>query len=107
MRGVDTKINTKSIFDKLGLPASHLKAKPSSSNYASFVKRFGTDVYELEAVPPEDLQRLLRNEIESALDWDAFQHEQDQQEKDIDRIAQARAAVRKALAAIGLEGGEA
>jgi hypothetical protein len=52
-----------------------MKAKQSSSRYEKFVERHGDDVFELEAVPPERLQEVLREAIDSVLDIEAFNAE--------------------------------
>lgn len=66
----------------LELPAGG-KAKKGSPNYKKFVKRYGSDnVYELEAVPPDKLQEILRASIDSVLDVPAFNHELDEEKKD-------------------------
>jgi hypothetical protein len=59
----------------LSLPPNALQAKPTSTNYARFVRQFGPDVYELEAVPPDTLQGLLRGAIEGVMDTAAYEAE--------------------------------
>jgi hypothetical protein len=60
--------------DELGLQPQ-MEAKRTSSQYKKFVDRHGTDVFELEAVSPEELQQLLTDAIEDVLDRDAFDAE--------------------------------
>lgn len=83
---------------RLKLPPSTEQAKRSSTNYDKFVKRFGTNVYELEAVAPATLQQMLRDKIDSVIDRQAFQHEVEQEQRDAAEIANVRA---RAMAAIG------
>jgi ParB-like chromosome segregation protein Spo0J len=59
---------------QLNLPPA-MKAKKSSSRYDDFVERHGDDVFELEALPPEQLQHYLREAIDSVLDVAAFNAE--------------------------------
>src|SRR5581483_2779726 len=44
---------------EMNLPA-RMTAKATSSRYAKFTERHGNDVFELEAVPPERMQQILR-----------------------------------------------
>lgn len=92
--------------DELQLPASAEQAKRSSTNYEKFSAEHGDDVYELEAVPPDELQELLRNEIQQVLDWELFELEQEQEREDIRKLALTKSAVLHALKSIDLEGGE-
>jgi hypothetical protein len=50
-------------------------AKTGSATYRKFVKKYGPNVWELEALPPETLQSLLGDAIVSVLDMDAFNEE--------------------------------
>lgn len=79
------------------IPAD-VDAKPSSTNYAQFVRHYGTAACELEAVPPRRLQQMLRDAIESVLDHDAFAAEQERERADAQEIDTARA---RAMAALG------
>ncbi len=63
------------------LPAS-MEAKKTSSNYSKFVARYGQNVFELEAIQPAELQRLLREAINSVIDLDAFNREIDAEKRD-------------------------
>jgi hypothetical protein len=83
--------------ERYSIPAD-VEAKPSSTNYQRFVKEHGTAACELEAVPPKQLQQMLRYAIESVLDLDAFKAEQDRERADAAEIDTARA---RALAALG------
>jgi ParB-like chromosome segregation protein Spo0J len=58
----------------LDLPPA-MQAKKKSSRYSGFAAKHGDDVHELEAVPPEQLQAMLTEAIDSVLDVDAFNAE--------------------------------
>jgi hypothetical protein len=60
-----------------------MKAKESSSRYAKFTEEFGDDVFELEAVPPDRLQAILRGAIDGVLDIAAFNQEIDAEKRDV------------------------
>jgi len=81
--------------------ATDVQAKESSTNYKRFVNLHGTGACELEAVPPRQLQRMLRDAIESVLDVDAYQAEQARERDDAAEIDAARL---RALAALGPAG---
>ena len=59
-----------------------MQAKQTSSNYKRFADKHGDDVWELEALPPETLQTLLRDAIDAVIDTEAFNHEIDQEKAD-------------------------
>lgn len=83
--------------ERYRIPAD-VEAKPSSTNYQRFAKEHGTAACELEAVPPKQLQQMLRDAIQSVLDLDAFRAEQDRERADAAEIDTARAT---AMAALG------
>jgi hypothetical protein len=78
-------------------------AKTTSSRYKKFVQRYGKQVFELEALPPETLQQLLREHIEAVIDHDAFEAEIAVERKDARFLAGVRNTVNDALAAIDFE----
>jgi hypothetical protein len=82
---------------RFSIPAD-VEAKPSSTNYQRFVDHHGTAACELEAVPPRQLQQMLRDAIESVLDLNAFRAEQEREQADAVEIDTARARM---LAALG------
>src|SRR5262249_10643681 len=49
--------------------------KKGSSRYKRFVARYREAVFELEALPPDQLQRLLIQEIDKVIDGEAFNAE--------------------------------
>jgi len=83
--------------ERFSIPAD-VEAKPSSTNYQRFVRQYGTAACELEAVPPKQLQQMLRDAIESVLDLDAFRAEQDRERADAAEIEVYR---ERAFAALG------
>jgi hypothetical protein len=83
---------------ELELPPS-LEAKDSSMNHDKFVAKYGSNAtYELEAVPPAQMQQILRDAIEGVLDKKAFQAEQKLEEQDAAELETLR---RRVLAYIG------
>ena len=73
------------------------EAKRSSSNYRKFVKKYGKEVYELEALRPAQLQGLISQAVDSVLDVEAFNAELDQEKSDAQSLALVRGSVRNAL----------
>ncbi len=74
-----------------------MKAKSTSSRYEDFVERHGDDVFELEAVPPDRLQEILRQAIDGVLEVDAFNAEVDAEKRDAARLDGIRRALRENL----------
>lgn len=74
-----------------------MKAKATSSRYEDFVGRHGDDVFELEAVPPDQLQTILRRAIDSVLDVNAFNAEVDAEKRDAARLDGIRRSLRENL----------
>ncbi len=70
-----------------------LKAKRKSVNYKKFVEKYGTDVFELEALEPDDLQELLSE----AIDSNAFNAELDSEKEDAEFLENTRRRVAVAL----------
>ncbi len=79
-----------------------LKAKESSSRYDKFTARHGDDVFELEAVPPDNLQHILRRAIDSVLDTKAFNAEVDREKEDATFLAGVRRTVQQLLSSVDL-----
>jgi len=82
--------------DRFGL-RTDTEAKCGSAHYRKFTQRYGKDVYELEALSPGQLQGLVRDSIQSALDIEAFRHEQEQERSDAQSLGGVREVVRRAL----------
>jgi hypothetical protein len=74
-----------------------MTAKQTSSRYDKFVDRHGNNVFELEALPPAELQRLLRNAIESVIDQGAFDDEVAAERDDAAFMAAVRKRVTTAI----------
>lgn len=81
----------------LNLPP-RMKAKEGSSRRKAFVEENGDDVFELEAVPVEDLQGMIREAIENVLDMDAFEKEVRNERAEATELHQFRLVARTALA---------
>lgn len=84
---------------EMGLPPI-LKAKADSSRYKGFVAKHGDDVFELEAVPPDRLQVLLRHAIDAVIDVDAFNAEVEAEKHDAARLAAVRKTVHEMLGSL-------
>lgn len=67
--------------DEFNLPPM-MTAKTGSKNYSRFVDEHGDEVWELEALPPETLQRVLQEAIDAVIDVEAFNYEIDQEKAD-------------------------
>ena len=80
----------------LNLPPN-MDAKVSSSNHAKFVTKYGTNVFELEAVAPALLQQWRREAIDSVMDTEAFNAELKQEKKDAAYLQTVRTLVSKAM----------
>ena len=83
-----------------------LKAKTTSSRYQNFADKFGDDVFELEALPPEELQKVVTAAIDSVLDREAFNAELDAERQDSAHLEGVRRTVKGALEGIDFGEGE-
>jgi hypothetical protein len=81
-----------------------MQAKKQSSRYEKFSGRHGDDVFELEAIPPEALQQLLRDAIDGVLDVGAFNAEVDAEKRDATHLDQVRRQVHTLLGDLRLDG---
>ena len=84
-------------IEELKLPASTLKAKKKSSNYAKFASAYGDTVYELEALQPAQLQELLAETIRSVMDVDLYNEEVEREREDAAELKKRRLAAMEAL----------
>ena len=75
-----------------------MKAKKGSKHSARFVAEHGHDVFEVEALEPEDLQDILRTAIDSLIDTDAFNAEVEDEENDAAFLDGVRTTVHEAVA---------
>jgi hypothetical protein len=82
--------------EQLQLPPM-LKAKETSTNYRRFSEQHGEDAYELEAIPPEKLQEILRAAIDSVLNVDLFNQEIEQEKADAAQLNTIRRRVHRFL----------
>lgn len=64
------------------LPAKPQDAKKTSSRYEDFAMKHGDSTWELEALDPENIRKLLVEAIDSVLDLEAFNHELEAEKKD-------------------------
>lgn len=87
------------LFDNSG------EAKKSSARYKKFVKKYGTKVYELEALSPEQLQEILEESIQRVIDRTAFEAEIDEEKKDWHFLTGIRSQVSDVLKEMLAEGG--
>lgn len=87
---------------ELKLPAA-LVAKETSSRYAGFSEKYGDDVYELEALPPEHLQELVDEAVRSAIDVDRFNQELEKERSDSQWLDLSRRKLHAAMAEINLD----
>jgi hypothetical protein len=69
---------------------SMIAAKETSSRYENFVHKYGTTVYELEALAPPVQQDLLRQAIDGVLDIEAFNAELEREKADAAWLATRR-----------------
>lgn len=86
--------------EELGLPPI-LKAKTSSSRYEGFASENWDEVFEPEAVPPGQLQTILRNAIDSVIDVAAFNAEIEAEKRDASFLDAARRTSRDLLLNLG------
>ncbi len=74
-----------------------LKAKKKSANYRRFADQHGDNVWELEALRPETLQRVLQDAIDQVIDVEAFNNEVGQEKADAVKLGGMREIVLSAL----------
>jgi hypothetical protein len=85
---------------QLNLPEKFERAKEKSPNFQRYVEAYHTDfVWELEAVPPNVLQRLLKGTINAVIDRKAFNMEVAQERADAAHNAAVREIVLRTLKA--------
>ena len=85
----------------LRLPPA-MQAKKKSASYKKFVRRYGADTYELEAVPPEQLQQLLRDAVDSVMDVKAYNAELDAEKRDVIELGEFHKRIKPAFADVNL-----
>ena len=83
--------------DKLTRPACG-KLFPESRRYASFVERTGGGkTWEVEALPPDYLQKQVRTAIEANMDMDLYRQTIEQENQDCDELHEIRRDLAGAL----------
>lgn len=87
---------TREQVNEMNLPPV-MKAKATSSRHDKFVAEHGDDVFELEAVPPAQLQSILRQAIDNVLDVAAYNREIDAEKRDAAHLDGVRRAVQEQL----------
>lgn len=85
---------------ELKLP-QNLKAKEKSSRFKAFKAKHGENAFELEAVPPDRLQTILRNAIDAVIDTKAFNAEVEAEKRDAAYLDGVRRQVHEYLKGIG------
>jgi hypothetical protein len=90
---------------ELDLPPA-LTAKETSSRYAGFVQKYGDEVYELEALPPEQLQELVDEAVRSVIDVDLFNVELRKEATDAQWLDFTRRKLLAALSEVTIDGGD-
>ena len=68
-----------------------------------FVDAYGKHVWELEAIPPDELQRLFREKIDAVIDVDAFNAELEAEKADAAHLDRVRRTVHRVLRSMDLE----
>jgi hypothetical protein len=87
---------------ELKLPNA-LPAKKGSTNFKKFQQQYGDHGWELESLPPEKLQELLREAILSVMDLDAYNAEVDEERKDATWLYGVRRTITGALSELNLD----
>jgi hypothetical protein len=81
-----------------------LTAKEKSSNYDRFVQAHATtEVHELDALTPDQLQLVLTEAIDSVIDTPAFNAELEQEKQNAVWLSGVRHIVHQSLQSISLE----
>jgi hypothetical protein len=82
-------------------PPTALPSKETSPNYKRFVAEHGKDCWELQAIPPKDLQQILRDAIDSVIDIEAFNAELDAEREDAVFLEGRRRVASDAMKSLG------
>jgi hypothetical protein len=73
------------------------QAKSKSPRTKQFVKKYGKNVWELEALAPDRLQAILHDAIVKVLDIDAFNAEREREKQDAAKLESVRISMRRNL----------
>ena len=68
-------------------------AKLTDSRAQAFIAKHGASSYEVDAIPPEDLQELVRNSITSHMDMDAYGEWLPREEEHKEKLQEAAADI--------------
>ncbi len=63
-------------------------AKITDSRFEGYVAKFGDESWELDALEPQVISDLIRTEVESMINWDAWGARQDQMEEERELLKQ-------------------
>lgn len=69
-------------------------AKMSDSRAARFVGKHGNQSYEVDALPPDVLQAMVRNEIEMYMDLDAYEQVKQEEDRLKDKLVEAGKSIK-------------
>ena len=103
--GIDKPIEARRValtrdqVDRFGLlPAGKVKRK--SSRAPAFVRKFGDNVYELEALEPAELEDLIRDALLAVIDHDLLKREQELEKVELATLYAKRQFATKQLGVI-------
>jgi hypothetical protein len=61
-------------------------AKETDSRFANYLNEFGESSWELDAVKPEELERLVRDNVEKLIDWDLWNEKEELENEMIETL---------------------
>jgi hypothetical protein len=76
---------------------SHLASNPTKTadpRAAEYVARFGNECWELDALPPDELQTIIRNSINAHIDIDRWNERRNEIETETNQIRERLAHLR-------------
>jgi hypothetical protein len=77
--------------DTPGLPSFEAATKRSDPRFDWFVKGYGAECWELDAIDPNDLRNRVREQIETRLDLAAWEHSKMVEEAEVDSMREFHA----------------
>src|SRR5262249_4032 len=86
--------------EEMDLPPQ-MKAKETSSRCQKFVDRHGDDVFRLEALPPQELQRLVGQAMDGVMGVEMLNAEIEAEKRDAAWLDQLRRRIHQSLAGLG------
>ncbi|WP_010581913.1 ParB/RepB/Spo0J family partition protein [Schlesneria paludicola] len=87
---------------KYNLPQG-LEAKSETARSRAFIEKFGANSWELEALPHETLQQIIRDTIANVIDMDLFEQERVAEDRDAARLKGIRDLMQKNFASFVME----